>query len=110
MLDAGLGREQAAHQARLGQFLKHDGIEPTNIASARALRRAVIWRKLPFGTQSPAGSKDEAPSPASSKQSKTDLTATKPRHCSPGHERLPSAMILDCQRLRATMSCRCCDS
>ncbi len=33
------------------------GVEPTNNASERALRHAVIWRKLSFGTQSPAGSR-----------------------------------------------------
>jgi transposase len=33
------------------------GIEPTNNASERALRHAVIWRKLSFGTQSAAGSR-----------------------------------------------------
>lgn len=33
------------------------GVEPTNNASERALRHAVIWRKLSFGTQSAAGSR-----------------------------------------------------
>ena len=33
------------------------GVEPTNNASQRALRHAVIWRKLSFGTQSAAGSR-----------------------------------------------------
>jgi hypothetical protein len=33
------------------------GIEPTNNAAERALRHAVIWRKLSFGTQSAAGSR-----------------------------------------------------
>ena len=31
--------------------------EPTNNASERALRHAVIWRKLSFGTQSAGGSR-----------------------------------------------------
>ena len=32
-------------------------IEPTNKNAERALRHAVIWRKLSFGTQSLAGSR-----------------------------------------------------
>ena len=46
-----------AHRNRLWTFLDDDGIEPTNNASERALRHAVIWRKLSFGTQSAAGSR-----------------------------------------------------
>jgi transposase len=56
-LFAGMCRELAANQERLWAFLKHDGVEPTNNASERALRHAVIWRKLSFGTQSAAGSR-----------------------------------------------------
>lgn len=41
----------------LWTFLKHEGVEPTNNASERSLRHAVIWRKLSFGTQSVAGSR-----------------------------------------------------
>ena len=37
--------------------LWHEGIEPTNNAGERALRHAVIWRKLSFGTQSANGSR-----------------------------------------------------
>ena len=33
------------------------GIEPTNNTAERALRPAVIYRKLSFGTQSAAGSR-----------------------------------------------------
>lgn len=32
-------------------------MEPTNNAAERALRHAVIWRKLSFGTQSDGGSR-----------------------------------------------------
>jgi transposase len=35
----------------------HPGAQPTNNAAERALRHAVIWRKLSFGTQSAAGSR-----------------------------------------------------
>lgn len=45
------------HRQRLWTFLEVAGIEPTNNASERALRHAVIWRKLSFGTQSAAGSR-----------------------------------------------------
>ena len=41
----------------LWTFLKHEEVEPTNNASERSLRHAVIWRKLSFGTQSAAGSR-----------------------------------------------------
>ena len=41
----------------LWTFLKHEDVEPTNNASERALRHAVIWRKLSFGTQSDSGSR-----------------------------------------------------
>ena len=34
-----------------------EGVEPTNNAAEQALRQAVIWRKLSFGTQSAAGSR-----------------------------------------------------
>ena len=40
-----------------GLNVREEGVEPTNNASERALRHAVIWRKLSFGTQSAAGSR-----------------------------------------------------
>ena len=45
------------HRKWLWTFVDCPGVEPTNNASERALRHAVIWRKLSFGTQSPAGSR-----------------------------------------------------
>ena len=45
------------HRAWLWTFLDVEGVEPTNNASERALRPAVIWRKLSFGTQSAKGSR-----------------------------------------------------
>jgi len=45
------------HRDRLRRFVDTDGVEPTNNAAERALRHAVIWRKLSFGTQSPGGSR-----------------------------------------------------
>jgi transposase len=53
----GTCRELYEYRERLWVFLRHDGVEPTNNASERALRHAVIWRKLSFGTQSAAGSR-----------------------------------------------------
>jgi transposase len=44
-------------QAHLWTFVDVEGVEPTNNAAERALRQAVIWRKLSFGTQSTAGSR-----------------------------------------------------
>lgn len=41
----------------LWTFVDVEGVEPTNNAAERALRHAVIWRKLSFGTQSAAGSR-----------------------------------------------------
>jgi transposase len=45
------------HRQWLWTFLDHENVEITNNASERALRHAVIWRKLSFGTQSASGSR-----------------------------------------------------
>ena len=45
------------HREKLRSFLDVEGVEPTSNASERALRPAVIWRKLSFGTQSANGSR-----------------------------------------------------
>ena len=45
------------HREKLWTFLDVEGVEPTNNVSERALRPAVIWRKLSFGTQSADGSR-----------------------------------------------------
>jgi transposase len=44
-------------EAALWTFVYHDSIEPTNNSAERALRSAVIWRNLSFGSQSSEGSK-----------------------------------------------------
>ncbi|MCP4416214.1 MAG: IS66 family transposase [Chloroflexi bacterium] len=36
-------------------FLEHDGVEPTNNSAERAIRPAVQWRKICFGSQSKIG-------------------------------------------------------
>jgi transposase len=43
------------HCDRLFAFLEHPGVEPTNNSVERALRHAVIWRKISFGNQSAKG-------------------------------------------------------
>jgi len=53
----GTCRELYEHRDWLWTFLRHQGVEPTNNAGERALRHAVIWRKLSFGTQSASGSR-----------------------------------------------------
>lgn len=45
------------HRHWLWTFVDTEGIEPTNNTAERALRPAVIYRKLSFGTQSETGSR-----------------------------------------------------
>ena len=40
----------------LWTFVRAEGVEPTNNAAERGLRRAVLWRRKSFGTQSESGS------------------------------------------------------
>lgn len=56
---AGIGMAEQLwnHRDWLWTFVEIEGVEPTNNASERALRHAVIWRKLSFGTQSESGSR-----------------------------------------------------
>jgi transposase len=53
----GMCQELYDHRQWLWTFMRHEGVEPTNNASERSLRHAVIWRKLSFGTQSAGGSR-----------------------------------------------------
>jgi len=53
----GMCKELFAHSEWLWTFLKVEGVQPTNNVSERALRHAVIWRKLSFGTKSSHGSR-----------------------------------------------------
>lgn len=53
----GMCRELREHRDWLWTFVRCEDIEPTNNAGERALRHAVIWRKLSFGTQSAGGSR-----------------------------------------------------
>jgi transposase len=49
--------KEAKLKSWLWTFVEVEGVEPTNNVSERALRPAVIWRKLSFGTQIAAGSR-----------------------------------------------------
>ena len=53
----GMCMELYTHRDWLWTFVDVQGIEPTNNTAERALRPAVIYRKLSFGTQSEAGSR-----------------------------------------------------
>ena len=53
----GFCKELVQHKKYLWTFVDIAGIEPTNNAAEQALRHAVIWRKLSFGTQSASGSR-----------------------------------------------------
>jgi len=44
-------------EAALWTFVRLEEVEPTNNDAERALRRAVLWRRKSFGTQSEAGSR-----------------------------------------------------
>ena len=43
-------------EAALWTFVWETGVDPTNKCAERPLRRAVLWRRRSFGTQSEAGS------------------------------------------------------
>jgi transposase len=53
----GTCRQIRAVEAALWTFVRVRGVEPTNNFAERALRRAVLWRRKSFGTQSAAGSR-----------------------------------------------------
>ena len=50
-------RQMRTLEAALWTFVRIEGVEPTNNDAERALRRAVLWRRKSFGTQSAAGSR-----------------------------------------------------
>lgn len=101
----GMCGELHAHRGWLWKFVDTEGVEPTYNAAERALRPAVIWRKLSFGTQSEKGSRfvetlltvittcrqqgrDPFTSLTQAKPSTHDSTASQHRQWSPGCERL----------------------
>jgi transposase len=52
----GTCRNLLKREAALWTFVWESGVEPTNNSAERPLRRAVLWRRRSFGTQSAAGS------------------------------------------------------
>jgi len=56
-LFAGMCDELWRGRHHLWTFVDVEGVGPTNNDAERALRHAVIWRKLSFGTQSDSGSR-----------------------------------------------------
>jgi transposase len=56
-LTHGFCKELWDYRDRLWTFVEVVGVEPTNNGAEQALRHAVIWRKLSFGTQSARGSR-----------------------------------------------------
>jgi transposase len=54
---AGKCRKILELRVALWTFVRIEGVEPTNNAAERALRPAVIWRKLSFGSASERGSR-----------------------------------------------------
>jgi transposase len=53
----GMCRDLMAHWDALWTFATTPGVEATNNRAERAVRKAVLWRKGSFGTQSDAGSR-----------------------------------------------------
>jgi transposase len=53
----GMCQELYKRREWLWTFVDHQGVEPTNNTAERAIRPAVIYRKLSFGTQSASGSR-----------------------------------------------------
>lgn len=53
----GMAKEILKHEPALFTFVYALGVEPTNKKAERALRNAVIWRKISFGTDSERGSR-----------------------------------------------------
>ena len=50
-----LARALVVHHLDFFTFVEHEGVEPTNNVAERALRTAVQWRKIMFGTRSADG-------------------------------------------------------
>jgi len=50
-------KKLVAVRGALWTFVTHEGVEPTNHAAEQALRFAVLWRRMSYGTQSMHGSR-----------------------------------------------------
>lgn len=49
-------RELLKMEEALWLFVEQEGVEPANNAAERAIRPAVLWRQVSFGTESESGS------------------------------------------------------
>ena len=54
---SGMAESMLTYEGALFTFIDRNQIEPTNNAAERALRHAVIWRKLRFGNDSEKGAR-----------------------------------------------------
>ncbi len=52
-----IAKDLREYGAALWTFAKIDGVEPTNNAAERAVRKGVLWRKGSFGSHSAEGSR-----------------------------------------------------
>jgi len=52
-----VAKDLIKYRAALWTFARVEGIEPTNNAAERAVRKAVLWRKNSFGSASRWGSR-----------------------------------------------------
>ena len=52
-----IAKDLREYGAALWTFARVEGVEPTNNAAERALRKAVLWRKTSFGSASRSGSR-----------------------------------------------------
>ena len=53
--DSNLALALLQHFEKFFAFRRHEGVEPTNNIAERALRCAVQWRKISFGSRSAQG-------------------------------------------------------
>ena len=52
-----IAKDLREYGAALWTFARVEGVEPTNNAAERAVRKAVLWRKTSFGSASRPGSR-----------------------------------------------------
>jgi transposase len=100
-----LGHAQTAQTCRnilkvepaLWKFVEIEGVEPTNNAAERALRRGVLWRKRSFGSQSDRGlrfTERMLTVVTTLRQQKRDVLAYLTAACEAQHLGLPAPSLL----------------
>jgi transposase len=81
----------------LWTFVDNEGVEPTNNAAERALRRGVLWRKRSFGSQSERGlrfTERMLTVVTTLRQQKRDVLAYLTAACEAQHLGLPAPSLL----------------